>query len=254
MFGKTLSTFAAAAALFASATADVAPGFPIPAAGQLTVIYGNNTVSPPGERIPRPETAQPPTILVPQWLPPNSSSTTALLLMVDLDVPRNNTRVQLLHWLATNITLYLSPSTGAPTTQLLIRNDAAPAPYLQPSPPVGDVPHSYTFILFPQPADFRLPPQYANLSTARVPFNVAQFAADVGLGSALAGNYITVQNLTGSATATFPPARPTASPTPSGNGTVVFTGATMRAASLDSAAMWLGLAAAMLVGVMAVGF
>lgn len=40
--------------LLAAASADVAPGFPIPAPARLDVSYGGNAVSPPGELIPRP--------------------------------------------------------------------------------------------------------------------------------------------------------------------------------------------------------
>ncbi|OAL46238.1 hypothetical protein IQ07DRAFT_590991 [Pyrenochaeta sp. DS3sAY3a] len=41
-------------ALLAVVNAETAPGFPIQVAQRLEVAYGNNTVSPPGERIPRP--------------------------------------------------------------------------------------------------------------------------------------------------------------------------------------------------------
>jgi hypothetical protein len=48
-----LKTILTTAALLACATADAAPGFPIRATSNLTVTYGNNTVSPGGELIPR---------------------------------------------------------------------------------------------------------------------------------------------------------------------------------------------------------
>lgn len=51
MFGKTILTIAAAVGI---ATAQTAPGFPVPASQSLVVRYGNNTVSPAGEMIPRP--------------------------------------------------------------------------------------------------------------------------------------------------------------------------------------------------------
>jgi hypothetical protein len=51
MFGKT---FLSIGALLAGAAAQSAPGFPVSASQQLTIVYaGNNTVSPPGELIPR---------------------------------------------------------------------------------------------------------------------------------------------------------------------------------------------------------
>lgn len=51
MFGKALLTFAAALGI---AAAQTAPGFPLPATQSLVVRFGNNTVSPAGELIPRP--------------------------------------------------------------------------------------------------------------------------------------------------------------------------------------------------------
>lgn len=170
--------------------------------------------------------------------------------MVDLDVPRNGSRVQLVHWIATNVTL-----SGNSSTQLLINNAAAPVPYLQPSPPVGDVPHSYTFALFRQPANFNIPAQYANLSNNRVFFDVARFVSDAQLGNAVAGNWITVQNLTGSATASYPPARPTQTGAMGGdNGTMEFPGtATLtRALSIGgSSGMWVVLSTVLVTGLAA---
>ncbi|CAO2656446.1 Nn.00g052490.m01.CDS01 [Neocucurbitaria sp. VM-36] len=234
MFGKTILSFGA---LLAVAIAETAPGFPIQASQQLSVAYGNNTVSPPGERIPRGETAQTPTISY------ASSNTPQLgvLLMVDLDVPRNNTRVQLLHWLATSIPL-------TPNTPLTIPYPA-PVPYLQPSPPVGDVPHAYTFVLFAQPANFSIPAQYANLTNNRVGFNTSAFVESAGLasGSVLAGNWITVQNLSASATASYAPARPTATMNASSTPVQPFPGGA-EAVRVGGAAVWAGLVAALLAG------
>lgn len=51
MFGKTILTIAAALGV---ATAQTGPGFPLPASQGLVVDFGNNTVSPAGELIPRP--------------------------------------------------------------------------------------------------------------------------------------------------------------------------------------------------------
>ncbi|KAF2827507.1 PEBP-like protein [Ophiobolus disseminans] len=235
MFGKT--TFGVGA-LIACAAAQSAPGFPISAAQSLTVVYGNNTVSPPGELIPRPETAQSPRFSSSTW----TSGAPGVLLMVDLDVPRNGTRVQLLHWLASNVTIGSNNALNVPVGQV---------PYLQPSPPVGDVPHAYTFIVFPQPANFSIPEQYANLTQNRVGFNTSKFVADAGLGQAIAANYIRVQNLTGAATTTFPPARPTASNAPNASAPATFPGAA-QPLIVGGVTFWAGVATAMLAGVAAV--
>lgn len=124
--------------------------------------------------------------------------------MIDLDVARNGTRVNLLHWLATDITL-TNGSLTIPSTP--------GAPYLRPNPPAGDSPHRYVFLLYAQPDGFSIPSQYANInppvnSTARIGFNLTAFAADTSLNSPLAANYITVQstNSTPATPTTFPPA------------------------------------------------
>jgi hypothetical protein len=123
--------------------------------------------------------------------------------MVDLDVPRNGTRIQLLHWLASNVTV-----TGTNDSSLVVPSPSE-ADYLPPSPPVGDIPHAYTFILFSQPEGFSIPETFADTSS-RIGFNVSEFVTSHGLSQpALAANWISVQNLTGTATTTFPPPRPT---------------------------------------------
>lgn len=161
---------------------------------------------------------------------------------MDLDVPRNGSRVQLVHYFSSNVTM--NPSTS------LLTLPAGEVPYLQPSPPVGDSPHAYTFILFSQPAGFSVPSQYANLSNNRVPFNVAQFASDTKLTQALAANYIRVQNLTGSATQSFPAPRPTGSQ--SASGPAVFPGGASQMVSVNGITFWAGLSTAMLVGFAAI--
>jgi len=124
--------------------------------------------------------------------------------MIDQDVPRNNSRLTLLHWFVPNIPLtYSSNGTLAIPT---VTNATGGAPYLQPSPPVGDIPHRYVFLLFPQPANFSIPAGF-NISpppsvTDRIGFNVTDFAAQAHLSAPIAANWITVQNLTGVASAT----------------------------------------------------
>ncbi|RYN84125.1 hypothetical protein AA0117_g950 [Alternaria alternata] len=212
MFTKTI--LSATALLAGVATAATAPGVPIQVSQNLTVMYGNNTVSPGGELIPRPETAQPPTISSPVWFADEQGPGRCVLLMVDLDVPRNNSRVQLVHWIATNVTRSVPISANTTGSPLVIPSDN-PVPYLQPSPPVGDIPHSYTFILMAQPRNFSIPSMYDDLADNRVGFNVSQFAADANLTNGIAATWITVQNLTETPTNTsFPPPRPS----PTGDG------------------------------------
>lgn len=196
----------------------------------------------------RSETASPPNISVNAW-PASSdgSNSPGVLLIVDLDVPRNGSRVQLVHWVASNVTLGPRVSTSD-STPLVIPN--GPVPYLQPSPPVGDSPHSYNIVVFQQPANFSLPAQYSNLTQNRVPFNVSQFVLDTGLGQPIGGSYFQVQNLTGTPTTTYPPARSPTS-TSGGNGTAPaqFTGAA--AHILGDRAAWLGISTVFVSGIAA---
>ncbi|KAJ5052712.1 phosphatidylethanolamine-binding protein, partial [Bipolaris maydis] len=140
-------------------------------------------------------TAKAPSLSAPQ-LSPASNSSLYILLMIDIDVPRNNTRVPLIHWLAPNISLSSSPSAS------LVIPSPNPVPYLQPSPPVGDIPHAYNFVLFEQPAGFQVPARYAGLAGNRVGFDVRAFVADAGLAGVVASGWLRVQNLTGVATPT----------------------------------------------------
>ncbi|KAF2018488.1 PEBP-like protein [Aaosphaeria arxii CBS 175.79] len=237
--------------------AQTAPGFPIQVSSSsspLGVTYGSNEVSPPGELLPRPDTLNPPNISSSAL----GSDERGVLLIVDSDVPRNGTRVELLHWLVSNVTVNSqSNSSGA----LLIPGPGE-APYWQPSPPVGDVPHAYSFILFSQPDNFSIPEQFNGVLQTRVFFNVSNFVAATGLsGRALAGNYIRVQNLTGSATTTFPPPRPTngtngnnstGTQTPEpfpGGGSVVVVGGGIGGGLL----MWAMIVGSLIAGIAAVG-
>lgn len=168
-----------------------------------------------------------PNISTPAW--PTSSST-ALLFMLDLDWPLAHTRVSHLHWLATSITLALSPDgTPSPSDENSTALLSIPSPfavqYLPPAPPTGDVAHTYAFFLFATPASFSLPAQYADLGAAdardengtlipaeaRAGFDVDVFLADCGLSEAdlLARNHVRVRDLAGSPEREggFPPAR-----------------------------------------------
>ncbi|RMZ70500.1 phosphatidylethanolamine-binding pebp [Pyrenophora seminiperda CCB06] len=252
MFSKTLVSAAMAALLAGVARAETGPGFPIATSQNLTVIYGNNTISPGGELVPRPETAQRPTISAPVWWADEKGPGSCILLMVDLDVPRNGSRVQLIHWLALNITRSspLSANTSGAALQI---PDSNPVPYRQPSPPVGDIPHSYTFVLMEQPRNFTMPEQYASLAMNRAPFNVSQFAKDANLTRPLAGTWITVQNTTGTpTTSAFPPARPT----PTGGSSTESGGPSKGGAAgglaVQGRALWAGVTTALLAGVFAV--
>lgn len=217
MFNCKVSSFGLLLALLkAPVLAQTAPGFPVSASSTLNVTFGTNNVSPAGEQIPRPDTVNPPNITTPVW----TSEGKAVLLMVDSDVPRNGTRVELLHWLVSNVTLS--------NTSTLVIPSPGEASYVQPSPPVGDTLHAYTLVLFPQPENFSIPAEFTKVLQTRVFFNISNFVAAAGLSSPVAANYIKVQNLTGTPTTTFPPPRPTNVTSPSTTSVPEFPGAASR--------------------------
>lgn len=155
-----------------------------------------------------PDTANPPTIKTPTW----TTSSNGIIMMVDTDVPRNGNRVQLLHWLVSGVTLSQSDN-----STLIIPSEAE-ASYRQPSPPVGDSPHAYTILLFPQPDDFDVPSQFQDVLQTRVFFDAKGFADAAGFGEPVAANYIRVQNTSGTPTQSFPPAAGSATATGVGTG------------------------------------
>lgn len=65
--------------------------------------------------------------------------------------------------------------------------------YRQPSPPRGDTPHRYVYLLYVQPEGFQAPAGLAGLERMRIGFDVKGFAGSAGLGEPVAANYIMVQ-------------------------------------------------------------
>lgn len=166
-------------------------------------------------------------------------------MLVDLDVPRNNTRVQLLHWLSANVTM---PSTDTQTLKL--ENPSKDlAPYLRPSPPLNDTPHKYTLLLFAQPENFTVPARFKTLLQSRIGWDTAAFVNATGLGNALGADWIRVQN-TGNETLNAT-ASSTASGTPTASSVPTSTPTNYpgKAGSTEPRA-WIG--AAVVAGLMAV--
>jgi phosphatidylethanolamine-binding protein (PEBP) family uncharacterized protein len=115
-----------------------------------------------------------------------SPTAKGLLVMVDLDVPRNGQRVTNLHWLAPNVDISKA--------QAVVPNTAdVPATYRQPSPPPGDTPHRYVYLMYAQPDGFTTPAQFKNLQATRLGFDVNAFAKAANLGPPQAANFIMVQ-------------------------------------------------------------
>ena len=129
------------------------------------------------------ETAAPPSITIPQNM--ISGTAKGLLVMVDLDVPRGNKRVTNLHWLAPNVDMS--------NVKAAVPNAGDVVTYRQPSPPAGDTPHRYVYLLYAQPANFSPPQPVTNLQQNRLGFDVNAFATSAGLGQPVAANFIMVE-------------------------------------------------------------
>jgi hypothetical protein len=148
-----------------------------------------------------------PNVSTPAW----GSTASGMLIMLDLDVPRDDTRVSLVHWLVTGVALTSNDPPPSEDNTVLLTSPNPVVSYIRPNPPVGDIAHSYQFYLFQQPDNFALPSQYQNLQDNRAPFNLTQFLADAGIPETglLATNHFRVRNLSGHPETTFPPPRAT---------------------------------------------
>ena len=123
--------------------------------------------------------------------------------MIDQDVPRNDTKVNLLHWLQPN----LVARSGALSFVEVVDggSTAVGAEYIPPTPPGGSGPHAYTFLLFAQPSQWTIPASYSTINppadtSARIGFDVVDFISQSGLGDPLTANYLRVLNGTGAET------------------------------------------------------
>ena len=147
-----------------------------------------------------------------------SAQEKGLLFMIDLDVPRQNNRVTLLHWFVPGVTV-ANGNIEVP--------ENVGATYLQPSPPAGDIPHRYLFLLYKEPNGFAVPARFAinppANTSARIGFDVQSFASAANLGEPLAANFITVQGV--SANVASGNVGAAASPSPSPTPLTLFTGA-----------------------------
>ncbi|KAK5679560.1 hypothetical protein LTS10_008381 [Elasticomyces elasticus] len=132
---------------------------------------------------------------------------THMLAMVDLSINQNSAmsslngtgpqaqglepcRTTRLHWLQTGLT-QTANGTFVNTTSAL-------GEYGGPRPPVNDIPHTYAFYLFRQPANFSLPAWDAGRdyvsSSASTRMNFSVTAISDVVGAPIAANYIRVQN------------------------------------------------------------
>ena len=130
---------------------------------------------------------------------------TYFLLFIDLSIPTSRfpanetpylapglgpNRTTRLHWWAGNLT--------QTTSGTFTNSSAALAEYGGPNPPLGDIPHTYVFYLFPQPANYTplaaaLAGDFVSASAAaRVNFSLLAVIEQVG--NPVASNFFRTQN------------------------------------------------------------
>ncbi|KAG8782430.1 hypothetical protein FRC12_020824 [Ceratobasidium sp. 428] len=114
-----------------------------------------------------------------------------VFFLLDPDAPsRENPKwSQVRHMFMGNLTLG-GWSKHVPDTIVLTNETTAVNDYKPPAPPPGTGPHRYVALLYAQPHDF----DYSFLDKSdRQHFNITEFAKKSGLGTPLAGTFLTVK-------------------------------------------------------------
>ncbi|EXJ94032.1 hypothetical protein A1O1_02425 [Capronia coronata CBS 617.96] len=184
-------------ATIALVSAQCAPGFPVQVDTNLRVEYQstNTDVDPAGALLQREDLLDTPTVQGPKG---STRTLTFMLFMIDQDVSDNSgQRKQFLHFFEPNLSgasEVLFADSSVPNS-----TDASRVDYLAPSPPAGDGPHSYTFLLYRQPKGFQIPSSFSAFfppsdTSARLGFDTAGFAQAADLGEATSANWFQVQN------------------------------------------------------------
>ncbi|KAG9222016.1 hypothetical protein CCMSSC00406_0010381 [Pleurotus cornucopiae] len=148
----------------------------------------------PGQSLTRAQVASAPTFTVTPGS--GSLSGTYTLAMVDFGpVGSDQSKGVTRHWLVNGLTI--TNSAFSNTSAVAITQYAGPAP------PAGSGPHRYAFLLWEQPSTFTAPAAFSQPNMGVSTFDVNAYATDAKLGAVIAGNYITVEE--GTATATPSP-------------------------------------------------
>lgn len=179
-----------------------------------------------------------------------------MLLLLDLSIPlvslTNTTnlvpglqadRTTRLHWWNLDVTQLPNGTFTTPTS-----NSTSAALYGGPMPGAGDIAHTYTLYLLPQPANYTLPAAiisglYNPISVySRMNFSIEALVASVG--EPVAATYFRVQNTTGTTTANSSTTTTTALGTAAVNATAKVTGgnATMSSTASATSAIYTGTA------------
>lgn len=120
------------------------------------------------------------------------SNSRYIVFMIDLDVPRNDTKVPFLHWYQPG--LKVDRKTGK--LHIPNSNHLDQAEYYPPSPPPGPE-HRYVELLFDQPQHYTMPSEFKKYldkkPSTRVGFDIGEFVKAADLKRPIAGNWFLVQ-------------------------------------------------------------
>ncbi|KAF9495999.1 PEBP-like protein [Pleurotus eryngii] len=148
----------------------------------------------PGQALTRAQVGPAPAITV---TPANSSvplSGAYTLAMVDFGAVGSDQSAGVTrHWLVNGVTIDNNAVSNASAIAI--------TQYAGPAPPAGSGPHRYAFLLFSQPDSFAPPADFSQPNIGVSLFDINAYARDSGLGVIVAGNYITVEE--GTATASL---------------------------------------------------
>ncbi|KAK4565792.1 hypothetical protein LTR86_003641 [Recurvomyces mirabilis] len=219
-------TAACALALSTLASAQTPPGSS-PSTNQNLAVSYNGTQVTPNVLLPQPLVATQPSVTYSSAL-----NGTYMLALLDLSISPSSynasgpkapglepCRTTRLHWLQGNVTRASNGSLVAGSAPIAMYGQLAsfcmPSHYSSafpdlftagPMPPLNDIPHTYTFYLLRQPANFTLPAWDAGRdlfnasASARMNFSIQAIANQVG--APVAANYMRIQNAKNNATGT----------------------------------------------------
>ncbi|CAE6420458.1 unnamed protein product [Rhizoctonia solani] len=141
----------------------------------------------PGKKFAKDVTSSPPEISFegPGWPGPY------VFFLLDPDAPSHSNPKwsEVRHMFAGNLTIE-GDSERVPGSVVLGNSTEPVNDYMPPSPPPGSGFHRYVALLYAQPPDF----DYSFLNTSdRFGFNITQFSKKSGLGTPIAGTFLTVK-------------------------------------------------------------
>ncbi|KAF7297708.1 PEBP-like protein [Mycena kentingensis (nom. inval.)] len=142
----------------------------------------------PGLNVPRNQTASAPEMALHFTDSKGASARTSgsfVVIMIDPDAPTPQNRS------LSSVNHFIGGDFYPSDHGVLANSTAAVTEYRQPRPPQESAAHRYVFLAFLQSEEFASQ-TLVNADTSMFFFNVSQFAAETGLGSPIAGNFMFV--------------------------------------------------------------